>query len=252
VSIPDLGWIARRPIAHRGLHDAAAGCIENTRPAFEAAIAGRYAIELDVQMSADGEAMVFHDDTLERLTSGSGHVQAQRAAALGAIPFLHGAARMETLPAILALVAGRVPLVIEIKSAFRGDLRLTERVSAIMAEYSGPFVVKSFDPRIVIALRRLSPDLPRGIVSMRDYHDDAETAHLPPDEMRSMTEMLHFAQSEPHVVSWYVEDLPCAQTYFSRTMLGRPLMCWTVRTATQVALVRAHADQMVFEGFSPA
>ncbi len=212
---PDLAWISRRPIAHRGLHEAASGIIENTRSAFNAAIAGNYAIECDVQASADGEAMVFHDHELSRLVAAEGAIDQMNAAALGRLSFRNGPDRFEPLTALLTLVAGKVPLVIEIKSLFKGDLRLTRRVIAIMRDYAGPFVLKSFDPAIVIALRDAAPDLPRGIVSMRDYGDDPETAHLTAMEMRNLTEMLHFPQSDPHFVSWYVGDLP-ARRRFSR------------------------------------
>ncbi len=119
-------------------------------------------------------------------------------------------------------MAGRAPLVIEIKSLFHGDLRLVDRVIECVRGYSGPFVLKSFDPAMVIALREKAPDLPRGIVSMRDYGNDPETAHLSAAEMRNLTDLLHFEKSDPHFVSWYVGDLPCAQTFFSRAMLGRP------------------------------
>jgi glycerophosphoryl diester phosphodiesterase len=248
---PALDWIGKTPIAHRGLHDPLVRRIENTRTAFEAAISHGFAIELDVQRSADGEAVVFHDDTLDRLMTRGGHVGALPAQQLFASTFKTSADRIESLGNILALVAGRVPLVIEIKSLFRGDLRLVDRVIEVMNSYSGAFVLKSFDPGMVIALRKNAPALPRGIVSMRDYGDDPETAHLSAAEMRSLTDMLHFAETEPDIVSWNVEDLPCAAPFFARTMLGRPLMTWTVRTAAQVARARQCADQMVFEGFVP-
>jgi glycerophosphoryl diester phosphodiesterase len=248
---PALDWISRAPIAHRGLHDAAQGRIENTRGAFVAAIEHGYAIELDVQLSEDGGAVVFHDDHLERLTTGAGDVSHETVKALAALSFRGGEGRIEPLADILGLVAGRTPLVVEIKSRFAGDMRLADRVIELVSDYAGPLLLKSFDPRIIIRLRERAPELTRGIVSMRDYGDDPETAHLSHEEMRSMTDLLHFAETEPDFISWYVEDLPCAQTFFSRAMLGRPVMTWTVRTPTQAALARAHADQMVFEGFLP-
>jgi hypothetical protein len=86
---------------------------------------------------------------------------------------------------------------------------------------------------------------------MRDYGNDPETAHLSAAQMRNLTEMLHFSESEPDFVSWYVEDLPCAAPFFARSQLGRPLMTWTVRRPEQVELARSFADQMIFEGFVP-
>ena len=103
-----LEWLTARPVAHRGLHDAAAGVIENTPSAFAAAVAGNYAIECDIQLSADGEAMVFHDDTLERLTEGSGRARCPGAPALKRVAFRATADRMITLGELCELVAGRV------------------------------------------------------------------------------------------------------------------------------------------------
>ena len=119
-----LDWLIARPVAHRGLHDAQKGVIENTPSAFAAAIAGGYGIECDLQISADGEAMVHHDDALGRLTDGNGRLDAMTAAELKRVPFKATADRMITLGELCDLVAGRAPLVIELKSRFDGDRRL--------------------------------------------------------------------------------------------------------------------------------
>src|ERR1700754_98526 len=118
VRAPD--WLTARPVAHRGLHDAARGIIENMPGAVKAAIAGNFAIEVDVQLTADGEAMVHHDDALGRLTEGSGALRSLTAAALKAVAFKDTAERMMSLGELVELVAGRTPLVIEVKSHFDG------------------------------------------------------------------------------------------------------------------------------------
>src|SRR5262245_63717132 len=100
-------WLIARPVAHRGLHDAAAGVIENTPSAFAAAVAANYAIECDIQISADGEAMVFHDQTLDRLTEGNGRVDALPASALKRVAFRSTGDRMLTLAELCDLVADR-------------------------------------------------------------------------------------------------------------------------------------------------
>src|SRR5262249_7282965 len=128
-------WLTTRPIAHRGLHDAARGVIENTPSAFRAAVAAGFGIECDIQISADGEAMVHHDDALGRLTEGSAALEAMTAAALKSIRFKSTTDRMLTLGELCELVAGRVPLVIEIKSRFDGNLRLASRAAAVLAAY---------------------------------------------------------------------------------------------------------------------
>ena len=122
--MPGLDWLTARPVAHRGLHDAAAGVIENTASAFRAAIEGGFAIETDLQLSADGEAMVHHDFALGRLTLGTRQLAAMTAAGLKEVPFKDTADRMMTLGELCELVAGRAPLLIELKSRFDGDLRL--------------------------------------------------------------------------------------------------------------------------------
>src|SRR5271170_3555293 len=116
VATRDLARLTARPIAHRGLHDAARGIIENMPAAAAAAIAGNYGVEADLQISADGEAMVHHDDRLGRLTAGNAALADLTAAALTSVAFHATAERMMTLGDLCDLVAGRVPMMIELKS----------------------------------------------------------------------------------------------------------------------------------------
>jgi glycerophosphoryl diester phosphodiesterase len=243
-------WLTAQPIAHRGLHERARGRIENSFGAAEAAVARGFAIECDVQLAADGEAVVFHDFTLERLTEGSGRVDALTAQALAAIAMKDTDDRIPTLSTFLARIGGRVPVVVEIKSRFDGDLRLTRRTAEIVRDFSGRVSLKSFDPDIVAALRELTPAHPRGIVAMSDYAN-AEYAHLDAGKRHAMANLLHFSESRPDFISWRVRDLPTAAPFLCRSALGLPLMTWTVRNPADVARARAHADQMVFEGFLP-
>ena len=249
VAAPD--WLTARPIAHRGLHDRAAGRPENTVAAARAAVAGGFAIECDVQLSADGDAMVFHDAALGRLTRASEAVGSKTATELGALAIAGTAETIPTLAAFLATVAGAVPVVIEIKSRFDGDPRLAIRTAEIAAAYNGPVALKSFDPQIVAALRDLCPPtIPRGIVG-ETTQDDPAYAAMPSATRRALSDLLHFAETRPDFLSWRVDDLPCAPSYLCR-LLGRvPVMAWTVRSPDQRARAEAHADQMVFEGFVP-
>lgn len=246
--MPAPDWVVARPIAHRGLHDKTRGVIENSATAARAAITHGFAIECDVQLSGDGEAMVFHDFTLERLTGGAGRVDTHPAAALSGLTLKGTGDTIPTLGAFLTLIGGEVPLVVEIKSAFDGDLRLTRRVAQVLAEYEGPVAVKSFDPDIVAALRDLTPQRPRGIVAEATYADPEWP--FPPQKKRELGHLLHFDRSQPDFVSWRVADLPHAAPYFTRK-LGLPVMTWTVRDAAARAVAEAHADQMIFEGFVP-
>ena len=250
-SRPDLGWLVAKPIAHRGLHDLAAGVIENSPSAATAAIAGGFGIECDVQLTADGEAVVFHDFVLDRLTGETGAVVARKAAELGAITLKGSNDRILTLSAFLDLIGGRVPLVIEIKSRFDGDPALTRRTVEVVAGYKGhPIVIKSFDPAIVTALRELAPEIPRGIVAMNAY-DYGDYDSLSPERKHALANLLHFTESRPDFISWKVTDLDSAAPYLCRNALGLPLMSWTVRTPEERQRAAAMADQMVFEGFRP-
>ncbi|MGU3540930.1 glycerophosphodiester phosphodiesterase family protein [Methylobacterium sp. A54F] len=243
-------WLTARPIAHRGLHDRAAGIPENSQAAAEAAVAGGYAIECDVQASADGEAMVFHDVALGRLTEASDPVASRNAAALAELRLAGTGERILTLPDFLARIAGRTPLIVEIKSLYTGDLGLARRVAAVVADYAGPVALKSFDPAIVAALADLAPQVPRGIVG-ESTQDDPVYARLSAQARRSVANLLHVGETRPDFVSWRVDDLPCAVTHLCRTLGRLPVMTWTVRTPEQRAAAEAHADQMVFEGFRP-
>ena len=171
-------WLTARPIAHRGLHDAPSGVIENTSSAFRAAIAGGYGIECDLQISADGEAMVYHDDALGRLTDGDGRLDTITAAALQRIAFKSTADRMLTLGELCELVAGHTTLVIELKGNFAGDTRLAARTAAVLAGYNGPVAVMSFDPGLMAALRNLAPALALGLVGMRRDADAPVPAQM--------------------------------------------------------------------------
>ncbi|MER2265706.1 glycerophosphodiester phosphodiesterase family protein [Methylobacterium oxalidis] len=243
-------WLTARPIAHRGLHDRAGGIPENTIAAARAAVAAGYGIECDVQPSADGEAMVFHDEALGRLTEASEPTASRPAAALRALSVAGTAERIPTLAAFLAEIGGRVPVIVEIKSRYSGDLTLTRRVVETVSGYDGPVALKSFDPGLVAALRELAPRVPRGIVA-ETTQDDPAYAAMPDGVRRSLANLLHFDETRPDFLSWRVDDLPCAPAYLARLLGERPVMTWTVRTDDQRRHAAAHADQMVFEGFRP-
>ncbi len=242
-----LDWLTARPIAHRGLHDAAHGVIENTASAFDAAIAGDYAIETDVQLSRDGDAMVHHDEALGRLTEGSARLVDRTAAELKSVPFRATADRMMTLGELTARVAGRVALVVEIKSQFDRDERLVARVADVLAAYAGPVVAMSFDPHLVACLRHLAPQLARGIVAQRNYRS-AHWQYLNEWQRLSMAHLLHAPMTRPDFVAYRVDDLPAPATRLAR-WFGAPVLTWTVRTAEQRQRAAPWADQVIFEGF---
>ncbi|MBV9066570.1 MAG: glycerophosphodiester phosphodiesterase [Methylobacteriaceae bacterium] len=246
-------WLTARPIAHRGLHAPESGIVENTLSAAQAAIERGFSIECDVQLTNDGDAIVFHDFTLERLTNARGEVLGTSAAALSGLTIKDSKERIASLVAFLDVIGGRVPLIIEIKSQFDGDWRLGERVAKVLATYEGPVAVKSFDPRVIAHLRENAERLgtsryPLGIVAEARYDDGKR---LPRAMKESLTAFLHYPQTRPDFLSWRVDDLPHAIPFLLRTQLDTPVIAWTVRREEQRALAAQWADQILFEGFLP-
>ena len=245
-----LDWLTARPAAHRGLHDAAKGVSENTPSAFTAAITGNYAIECDLQVTSDGEAMVHHDEVLGRLTEGEGQLDAMGAAELRRVPFKDTADHMLTIGELCDLVAGRVTLVIELKSRFDGDRRVAQRAAQILLGYRGPAALMSFDPGLIAYLRETAPAIARGIVAERRYRHSAY-AHLSERTKRTLAYFQHALQSRPQFIAYSVADLSSAIPRTARNVFGLPLLTWTVRTEADRQNAARYADQMIFEGFRP-
>jgi len=247
-------WLTQRPIAHRGLHDAAQGVIENTLGAALAAIDAGFAIECDVQMSADGGIFVFHDDALDRLTDRKGALIEKNAAEIAEARIRGSGEPPPTFAGFLGLVAGRTPVICELKSKFDGDWRIGDRIAALAAAYDGPLAFKSFDPTLVAYLRlrwpRLGPPerpCPVGIVAEASY-DGPAWRSLTEEQKRECESFDHRGCSEPDFLSWNVDDLPHKTPFFEKEFYHLPVMAWTVRSAAQREAARKWADQIVFEG----
>lgn len=245
-----LDWLTARPIAHRGLHDARRGVIENTSSAFTAAISGSYGIETDLQISADGEAMVHHDDALGRLTEGTGRLAELSAAQLRAIRFRATSDRILALGELLDLVAGRVTLLLELKSHFNGDTRLLTRTADVLSVYRGPAAVMSFDPELIELARRRYPALVRGIVAQRHYTGN-EWNELPVSARQSMGLLLHVPRSRPQFIAYSVRDLPAGPPLLVHALWKLPLLTWTVRSDEDRKRAARWADQVIFENWRP-
>lgn len=241
-----LQWLTSRPIAHRGLHESGAGIIENTPSAVSAAVARGYGIEVDLQITADGEAMVHHDDALGRLTEGQGALAAMTANQLRQVPFKATSDRMMSLGDLCALVDGRVTLVLELKSRFDGDRRVAGRTIDVLRGYRGPVAAMSFDPDLVYALRERAPELPRGIIAQRHFRHD-EWPGLNGWQRLSLAWLVHAPRTRPDFIAYSVKDLPAAVPIVARRLFGRPLLTWTVRTEQDRAKAAAWADQIIFE-----
>jgi glycerophosphoryl diester phosphodiesterase len=223
--------------------------IENTASALDAAVAAGYGLECDVQMSRDGEAMVHHDETLCRLIDSPCRVDEVNAAELKRLPYRNCADRMLTLGELCNLVGGRVPMAVEIKSRFHGDMRLTRRVAETLAAYKGPAAAMSFDPAVVSTFRDFAPALARGIVAERHYAHEGWKG-LSRLKKLVLAFLLHTPVSRPHFIAYRVADLPSPAPLVARAF-GLPLLTWTVRTPDDRRTASAFADQMIFEGFRP-
>jgi glycerophosphoryl diester phosphodiesterase len=242
-----LNWLVARPVAHRGLHDAAAGVMENSASAVRAAVAANYAIEVDLQVSADGEAMVHHDAVLGRIVEGDGPLAQRPAAELRRLAVKGGTDRMMTLGDLLDLVAERVTLLLELKSFFDRDRRLAARTAAVLQTYSGPVAVMSFDPAPILAIRELAPALTRGLVAER--YD--RSRHREEHGSGGLAFALRALRSRPHFLAYSVRDLVSPLPLLTRHVLRRKLLTWTVRREEERRRAERFADQMIFEGFRP-
>lgn len=242
-------WLTDRPVAHRGLHDAASGVFENTIPAAEAAIAEGFAIEIDVQVTADSKAVVFHNWTLDRLTDRSGPVADLTATELSHLTIGGTDATIPLLNHFLAALAGRTPVFIEIKSRADGAPDLVAAVARDLAGYDGPAAVMSFVPKALCHLAHEIPGRPRGIVSMRSAPDVSPPLRRFRQVARA--NLLHLARTRPHFIAYHCRDLPLASIAMVRRWFGLPVLSWTVRSEAEADRIRPHVDQIIFEDFRP-
>ncbi len=242
-------WLTARPVAHRGLHDRAKGRIENTISAVSAAVERRYAIEVDLQITADDQVIVFHDDTLDRLTEATGRTDRLTLSAVRSARLRETSDRIPTLDELLEEVAGRVPLVIELKNRWTGDRRLEREVATTLADYSGPAAVMSFDPASMRAMRYLLPHLPRGLIA--DRFETGDWAEIPAYKRFALRHLLAASYVLPQFIAYGVHALPANAPLLLRHAFGLPLLTWTVRTPEDRAVARRWANQMIFEDFDP-
>ncbi|KHA53830.1 glycerophosphodiester phosphodiesterase family protein [Sulfitobacter geojensis] len=240
------------PLAHRALHDVNAGRPENSRAAIRAAIDAGYGIEIDVQLSADDAAMVFHDYALDRLTDQTGPIRLRGADDLAKIPLKGGDEGIPDLPEVLALVAGQVPLVIELKDqdgAMGPNIGALEQATAdAVATYAGPLAVMSFNPNSVARMAELLPAVPRGIVTSAYRYADWPLSRATCDHLRDIPD---YDRAQACFISHEVGDLSAPRVAALKAQ-GAMICCWTVRSAAQEAEARKLADNITFEGYAAA
>lgn len=240
-----------RPITHRAYHDRAAGRIENSRAAIRAAIAAGYGIEIDVQPSADGTAMVFHDYHLDRLTEGRGAIRDYRAADLADIRLSGMDEGIPTLDEVLALVAGAAPLLIEVKdqdSALGPDVgQLEQAVAAALTGYDGDVALMSFNPHSVAALAKAAPGRPRGITTCA--YDPQHWPKVPEARRQELRDIPDYGRVGATFISHEATDLERPRVLDLKAA-GAGILCWTIRSPEAEAKARRIADNITFEGFA--
>lgn len=234
----DLSWLTARPIAHRGLHDKNRTRWENTLSAFAAAAERGYSIECDVHLSADNVPVIIHDADLRRLTGQDGFVWQRTAAELAQLRVGGTADHVPTLQEMLDLVAGRVPIVVEVKGTPGHDAGLVRSVGRLLKAYTGKAAIMSFDHWLVRDFPTDAPGIPGGLTAYGRENQLIEA---------------HFSMLAHDVAftSYAAGDLPNPFVSFVREKLKMPVITWTVMDQPAVDLTFKYADQMTFEGFEP-
>lgn len=239
-----------RPITHRALHDRAAGRVENSLAAIQAAIDAQYGIEIDVQLTSDGHAMVFHDEVLDRLTAETGLVNTRTRAQLESIALKDDSGTIPALETVLEMVAGQVPLLIEIKdqdgAMGQGIGALETATAAALKHYTGDVAVMSFNPHSVAKMAELAPDIPRGITS--SSYDAESWPELPADIRDALRQIPDYTRTGACFISHEASDLE-RDRVATLMAQGATILCWTIRSPAAEARAREIAHNVTFEGY---
>jgi glycerophosphoryl diester phosphodiesterase len=234
------------PVAHRGLWSPD-GAPENSLAAFQAACAHGYGIELDVQLSADGEAMVFHDASLTRMTGAEGRIGDHTAADLAKLKLAGTDEIIPTLAETLTLVGHRAMVQVEVKIS-AGDVgALERRVHEVLIDHNGPTAVIGFNPYSHGWFAQHHPNILRGLDSY-GYADES-ARKMAPEQRRAYANLEHVAIAKPHFLALGIDMLPSARAAQLRAQ-GLPVIAWTVRSPDQWDRIRDHCDNLIFEGFA--
>jgi glycerophosphoryl diester phosphodiesterase len=219
----------RTPIAHRGLHAAADGRPENSLAAFERACALGFPIELDVRLTRDGRVAVFHDRTLRRVTGARGRIEDRNAAELRGLRLLQTNQRVPLLDEALELVAGRVPMLVELKAG-APPTALEAAVLAALRGYPGEVAIQSFELRTVRELdRREAPHAVGHLWRRRSIAGPGNRVAF---------------------VGCHVDGAP-RRAVQRRREAGGVVLAWVVRSAEQAERALRYVDNYIFEGFVP-
>ena len=232
--------------AHRGLHDDTKA--ENSLSAFRAAKERGYGIELDVRLSKDGELVVHHDATLERVAGREGKVIDYTAEELAAMSLAGTSDGIPTFRQVLDLIDGTVPLIIEIKMG-DGEKGVAEKLVEVLEGYDGPYVVESFNPIALKIVRKLRPDILRGILAHEYMKDERYKGKLVFRLGQNLE--LNFL-GRPHFIAYLHKDYTVPKMRFVHRVWGTPLIGWTVRSQQEEDAATEHGfDAVIFENYIP-
>ncbi len=242
----EMGSFKNVRYAHRGLHNSSVP--ENSIEAFSLAVESGFGIELDVRLSSDGELMVFHDETLDRMTDVSGKFDEFGADALGKIKLLGTENTIPTFREVLELVDGKVPLLVEIKE-FNGSFAVTEKTVDMLREYKGPFIVESFNPLVIGKIKKLAPEFMRGFLS-QDFliEKGYKTA-----KYFLLKNMLFNFIARPDFIAYRHSDYDVwALKFIKKHYKKTPLIAWTVESAEDdAAAVKNGFSGVIFQYYNP-
>ncbi len=234
-------WLVETPIAHRGLHNKE--CPENSLPAFQNAIDAGYPIEIDVQIIADGTVVVFHDESLSRLTDNDGYIKFLNKSDLDILRLKDSKEKIPTFEEVLKFVNGRTPILIEIKNSNKvGELE--KKVIEILKDYKGEFAIQSFNPYVLEYFYKHAPNILRG--QLAGYFKKEKLSFFKKYALKRM--LLNKKISHPNFISYEAKKIP---NRFIRKYKKLPLLAWTVRSQTEYLKVVKYCDNVIFEDFEP-
>lgn len=235
-----LKFLKRQPFAHRGLHDASLGIPENSLAAFDRAIEAGWGIELDVRLTVDGDTVVFHDATLDRLTEARGPLDKYTRIQLERIKLSNGET-INTLANVLIHIRGRVPVLIEAKVDNNNYQPVCFSIRRAMEGYRGPAAVMSFNPNLPGWFARHQVKIIRGLVMTEEERKPMSKW----DVRRRVKRQLSVWRAKPHFIAYDVDKLP--SPFIEQARQQMPVLTWTVRDETQRDLAAKYADQIIFE-----
>lgn len=231
------------PVAHRGLWSPG-GAPENSLAAFQAACAAGYGIELDVQLSRDGEAMVFHDDDLKRMTGAAGKIADLTTAELAELRLAGTDERIPSLADTLRLVGRRSLVHVELKTPYGQVGPLEQRVHEILIDHAGPVCVIGFNPYSHAWFAERHPGVMRGL----DSYSYSRAPQMSEAQRKAFANLEHVAIAKPHFLALGLDMLPSELAARYRAD-GLPVVAWTVKSPEQWDAVREGCDNLIFEGF---